>query len=122
MARIPAALRIGVLLLTVSATACQLADVFAASGPRDVTFVWLGPPDLTVGVPVAVSVEVLVRGSALDAPTLLVSLPDTTRIAFASTTDSIVGVRPGRGDIAVRLASSLATTPVDTVFSLQIHP
>lgn len=122
MARIPVALRTGVLLLAVGLSACGLADVFAASGPRNVSFAWLGPADLTVGVPVKVSIAVIVGGAPVDAPALTVSLPDTTRIAFASTTDSIVGLRAGRGEVAVMLQSSLATTPIDTVFSLQIHP
>lgn len=102
--------------------ACGLDDVFAPAGAGNVVFVWLGPPDLTRDVPVAWGVEVRVDGSPLASPTLVVTFPDTTRIRYASTPDSIVGLRNGPGEVVVQLISSLASTPVDTVFRLQVHP
>jgi hypothetical protein len=109
------------LLLPCLGAACALADVFAASGPRDVTFAWQGPPDLTINVAVPLQVTVLVDGEPVANPPLRF-FPDSTRIVFGATADSIVGKQNGRGELRVRLESSIATTPVDTVFAFQIHP
>ena len=109
-------------LLASLAASCGLGDAFAPGGAGDVEFVWQGPPDLTINIAVPLNVQVLVDGSPLANPNLVVTFPDPTRIDYASTTDSIVGLRNGQGQVAVRLVSSLATTPVDTVFSFLVHP
>ena len=109
-------------LLASLAASCGLGDAFAPGGAGDVVFVLQSPADLTINVAAPLDVVVLVDGSPVATPNLVVTFPDTTRITQASTPDSIVGLRNGPGDVAVRLVSSLATTPVDTVFRIQVHP
>jgi hypothetical protein len=104
------------------AVACGLTDVFAAPGRGNVVFVWQGSTDLVVGMAVPLRVEVQVDGAPLDAPRLTFEFPDQTRITYASTTDSILPLRPGRGEMVARLESSLATTPLDTLLAFQVRP
>lgn len=101
--------------------ACGLADVFAAVGVGDVRFEWMSESELQTAQVVAIRVRVLVNGQPLEAPRLVVTIPDTTIIAPNATGDSIVARRSGRGDVHVELVSSVATGDhPDTTFSIRV--
>ena len=100
---------------------CVFGDVFKAAGPGDVRFVWVGDTVVTVDSAMHFEVTLLIDGVAAPSPAVRVAIPDTTNIKFRTTQDSIVGVRPGHGDIEVWVESSLAPR-VDTVFRVRARP
>ena len=104
------------------ASACGLGDVFAGAEEGNVVFVWQGPADLKRDSAVFLAFTVTVDGAPVAAPNLMYSFPDTTRLRYGSTTDSMVGLQNGQGHVIVQLLSSVATTPVDSAFRFQIHP
>lgn len=101
--------------------ACVFGDVFKTAGPGDVRFVWVGDTVVTIDSAMHFEITLLVDGVAASSPAVRVAIPDTTVIAFASTQDSIVGLRPGYGVIAAWVESSLAPR-VDTVFLIRARP
>lgn len=102
-------------------SACAFGDLFTAAGPGDVRFVWVGDTVVTIGVATPLEVTLLIDGMPAGTPAVRVAIPDTTVIAFGSTQDSVVGRRPGHGDIVVWVESSLAPR-IDTVFRIRARP
>lgn len=104
------------------ASACALGDVFAGAEEGDVVFLWQGPADLKRDSAVFLAFTVTVDGVPVAAPNLRYAFPDTTRLRYGTTTDSMVGLQNGQGHVLVQLLSSVATTPVDSEFRFQIRP
>lgn len=101
--------------------ACAFGDLFQAAGPGDVRFVWVGDSVVTVGVAAPFQVMLLVDGAPASTPAVRVAIADTTVIAFDMTGDSIIGRRPGQGDVVAWIESSLAPR-IDTVFRIRARP
>lgn len=101
--------------------ACAFGDVFKAAGPGKVQFVWVGDTVATIGTATPFQVTLLIDGIPAATPTVRVAIPDTTVIAFGSTQDSIVGRRPGFGDVVAWIESSLAAG-IDTAFRIRSRP
>jgi hypothetical protein len=106
---------------TVLLSACAFGDLFQAAGEGAVAFVWNGDSVVTVDATIPFRVTLLVDGIPAATPLVRVAIPDTTKISFASTRDSIRGLRPGYGDVVAWIESSLAAR-VDTVFRVHARP
>jgi hypothetical protein len=50
-----------------------------------------------------------------------IAVPDTTNISLSSTGDSVLGHRPGFGDVVAWIETSLAAR-IDTVFRVRARP
>lgn len=101
--------------------ACAFADVFGAAQAGDVRFVWLGDTVVDVGAAIPFQVVLEIDGARTGTPQVRVTVPDTRNITLAPTGDSIVGVRPGFGDVVAWVESSLAPR-IDTVFRVRSRP
>jgi hypothetical protein len=102
-------------------TACAFGDLFESAGPGDVRFVWVGDTVLFIDSAVAFDVTLLIDGVAATSPEVHVEIPDSTVISFHNGQDSIIGSRPGFGDVVAWIESSLAPR-VDTVFRIRSRP
>lgn len=116
-----ALLRLASALLLAAVTACAFTDIFKQSGPGDVVFVWVGDTLVTVGVASPFRIELRVDGVAVSTPSVRVVIPDTTNLDFASTTDSLIGKRPGFADIVATVSTSLSPQ-VDSTFRIRSRP
>jgi hypothetical protein len=103
-----------------SGYACGFSDLFKASGPRDVRFV-TGDTVVMRGQAILFRVELWVDGAPASSPTVRIVIPDSTRIRFNASRDSINGLQVGFGDVDAWIESSLAPR-VDTTFRVRVRP
>lgn len=106
---------------TILLSACAFGDLFQAAGPGAVQFVWNGDSVVTVGATIPFRVTLRVDGIPAATPVVRVAIPDSTKISFASTRDSIKGRQSGYGDVVAWIEISLAAR-VDTVFRVRARP
>ena len=102
-------------------SACSFGDLFKSAGPGAVQFVWTGDSVVAVGAAMPFQVTLRVDGIPAATPVVRVAIPDSAKISFASTRDSIMGLQPGYGDVVAWIESSLAAR-VDTVFRIRARP
>ena len=107
-------------LATAAIGACGFDDLFQETGAGDVRFV-SGDTLVIRGQTIPFRVELWVGGVQTTSPAVQRQIPDTTRIRFNATGDSITGVQVGRGDVVLWIESSLAPR-VDTTLSIRIRP
>ena len=102
---------------------CAFGELFSSAGPGTVQFVWVGPTEVEVDSAIAFEITLLVDGVPATTPIVHVTIPVATPqvLAFGATEDSIVGLRPGFGDVVAWITSSLAPR-VDTVFQIRARP
>jgi hypothetical protein len=101
--------------------ACTLGDLFSDVGARAVLFEWIGDTVVSVGARAPVIVAVRVEGTVTPGLTIELEIPDTTNLKFGATHDTIVGLRPGHGDVIARTRSSLSPA-IDSVFRIRVRP
>ena len=111
----------GALVTATTLTACAFADVFKPAQAGDVQFVWAGGTEVRVDSAIAFQVTLLVDGAPATSPTVRIAVPDTTNISLSSTGDSVLGHRPGFGDVVAWIETSLAAR-IDTVFRVRARP
>jgi hypothetical protein len=102
-------------------TACAFTDVFKPAEAGDVQFVWVGDTLVTVGTAIPFQIALQIDGAPASSPAVRVTIPDTTVITLDATGDSIIGRRPGQGDVVAWVESSLAAR-IDTVFRVRSRP
>ena len=100
--------------------ACAFTDVFKASGPGNVSFV-TADTVVTRGTAIAFNVQLLVDGAPAGTPTIQLLIPDSTRIRFNATHDSISGLQVGNADVEAWIETSLAAR-VDTILRVRVRP
>lgn len=100
--------------------ACALGDVFKSSGPGDVSFA-TGDTVVTRDQMIPFRLELRVDGAAVTSPTVRLMIPDSTRIAFNASKDSIRGIQVGFGDVVAWIETSLAPR-VDTTLRIHVRP
>lgn len=104
--------------MAIATGACFFQDLFGPAGSGSVTFQWTGDTVLSVGVPRPFTVSVLIDGVPTNFSVEL-AIPDTTVIAFGTTSDSVVGKRPGHGDVRASIRSSISPS-IDTLFRVRV--
>ena len=114
----PSSLLIG--LATAALCACGFDDLFQETGAGDVRFV---TTDTLVirGQSIPFRVELLVDGVPATNPAVQREIPDSTRIRFNATGDSISGIQVGSGDVVLWIESSLAPR-IDTTIRIRVRP
>jgi hypothetical protein len=100
--------------------ACALGDVFKASGTGVVSFV-TGDTVVTRGQVIRFRIELRVDGAPASTPTVRLVIPDSTRIRFNATRDSISGLQVGFGNVVASIETSLAPR-VDTTLRVRVRP
>ena len=107
-------------LATAIGGACGFDDLFQETGAGDVRFV--STDTLVVrGQTIPFRVELQIDGAPSTSPAVQRQIPDSTRIRFNATRDSIIGVQVGFGDVVVWIESSLAPR-VDTTLRIRVRP
>ena len=112
-----------VLLGALIPAGCMVLDALGPAGPRDVTITYAGDTVLSVGDVVPITVTVSVGGVLLPPQRLRVAItPDSTRVTFNPTADSLVACRAGQATLLVQLLHSSAsgTSTPDTSVALRV--
>ena len=112
-----------VLLGALIPAGCMVLDALGPAGPRDVTITYVGDTVLSVGDVVPITVTVSVGGVLLPPQRLRVAItPDSTRVTFNPTADSLVACRAGQATLLVQLLHSSAsgTSTPDTSVALRV--
>ena len=112
-----------VLLVALIPAGCMVLDALAPTGPRAVTFTYLGDTTLSVGDVVAAAVTVSADGVPLPPQHLrLAIIPDSTRVTVNATGDSLIACRAGQAALLVQLLHSSAsgTEVPDTSIALHV--
>jgi hypothetical protein len=112
-----------VLLVALIPAGCMVLDALAPTGPRAVTFTYLGDTTLSVGDVVPAAVTVSADGAPLPPQHLrLAIIPDSTRVTVNATGDSLIACRAGQASLLVQLLHSSAsgTEVPDTSIALHV--
>lgn len=112
-----------VLLGALIPAACMVLDALGPAGPRDVTITYAGDTVLSVGDVVPITVTVSVDGVLLPPQQLRMAItPDSTRVTFNPTADSLIACRAGPASLLVQLLHSSAsgTSAPDTSVALRV--
>ena len=100
--------------------ACAFTDVFKESGPGNVSFV-TDDTVVTRGTAIAFNVALVVDGAPAGTPSVQLIIPDSTRIKFNTTGDSVSGLQVGVGNVVAWIETSLAAR-VDTILRIRVRP
>jgi hypothetical protein len=98
-------------------------DALGPSGPRGVTFTYVGDTVLRVGTPAAFGVTVAAEGVPLPQPRLRVAItPDSTRVILNVTGDSLIPCQSGPASLLVVLlhSSAAGSDMPDTAIGLRV--
>ncbi len=106
------------MIVTSFAGSCGFGELFSSAGPGEVQFVWVGPTEVPIDSAISFEVTLLVDGVPATTPPVRLTIPDTTRIDFGATQDSIIGKRQGFGDVVAWIENSM-TPRIDTVFRVR---
>jgi hypothetical protein len=99
-----------VLLGALIPAGCMVLDALGPTGPRGVTFAYVGATDLSVDQPSAFQVTVLAQGVPLPPQRLrLAIIPDSTKVTLNATGDSLLPCRAGQASLLVQLLHSSAS-------------
>jgi hypothetical protein len=102
-------------------TACAFADVFKPAEEGNVRFVWVGDTVVNVGSAIPFQVVLEVDGTPVTAPAVRTALEDNTNIDLNAAGDSLLGLRPGFGNVLAWVETSLAPR-IDTAFRIRARP
>jgi hypothetical protein len=107
----------------VLAAACGLTDLFQSPGPSDVALTYTGPAVLNVDDRTPVAVSVLVGGSSLPNPRLLITSSDTAIIALSADGDTLIARSRGFDTLTIRLLGSIYTDSFPTILQpIRVNP
>lgn len=122
MRRGPAVLRVaGIALCAVGSHACGLADLFAPAGPQSSELIWQGDVELSAGDTIPLRIVVTADGRLVERPHLRISVLSTSVLALTPAADSLVGLRPGNGEVRVQFDNALlGRFGPDTVFAVRV--
>ena len=112
-----------VLLGALIPAACMVFDALGPTGPRSVTFTYLGDTVLSVGPPSALAVTVRADGVQLPPQRLRLGIsPDSTRVTLNVAGDSLIPCRAGQASLLVQLlhSSAAGTDMPDTSIVLKV--
>ena len=112
-----------VLLGALISAGCMVLDALGPAGAREVTITYAGDTVLSVGDVVPITVTVSVGGVLLPPQRLRVAItPDSTRVTFNPSADSLVACRAGQATLLVQLLHSSAsgTSTPDTSVALRV--
>jgi hypothetical protein len=101
----------------------MVLDALGPAGAREVTITYAGDTVLSVGDVVPITVTVSVGGVLLPPQRLRVAItPDSTRVTFNPSADSLVACRAGQATLLVQLLHSSAsgTSTPDTSVALRV--
>ena len=112
-----------VLLVALIPAGCMVLDALGPTGPRGVTFTYLGDTVLSVGQAGSVDVAVSADGVQLPPQRLRLAVtPDSTRVTLNVAGDSLIPCRAGSASLLVQLlhSSTSGTGIPDTSISLRV--
>lgn len=106
--------------ITAASGGCGFDDLFQETGAGDVQFVTTDTL-VTRGTTIPFRVQLMVDGAPATSPAVQHLIPDTTRIRFNATGDSIRGIQVGFGNVDLWIESSLAPR-IDTTIRIRVRP